>query len=98
MRLETINGPRVIDTIDRALIGLIGATRTPGIYEVGPWRIKVTSSHGHSTAVFPAPDAVIHRLHACLTAYEADTDKREYKRIFRNEVDDIWVCECTNES
>jgi len=68
MRLETINGPRVIDTIDRALIGLIGATRTPGIYEVGPWRIKVTSSHGHSTAVF------------------------------RNEVDDIWVCECTNES
>lgn len=98
MRLETISGPRVIDTIDRALIGLIGATRTPGIYEVGHWRIKVTSSRGHSTAVSPAPDAVIHRLCACLTAYEADTDKWEYKRIFRNEIDDIWVCECTNES
>ena len=98
MRLETINGPRVIDTIDRALIGLIGATRAPGIYEVGPWRIKVTSSHGHSTAVSPAPDAVFHRLRACLTAYEADTGKWEYKRVFRNEVDDIWVCECTNES
>lgn len=30
--------------------------------------------------------------------YEADTDKWEHKRIFRNEVDDLWVCECTNES
>lgn len=98
MRFETIDGARVIDTIDRALIGLIGATHTPGVYKVGSWRIKVTSSYGHSTAVLPTPDAVIHRLHACLTAYEADTDKWEYKRIFRNEVDDLWICECANES
>lgn len=98
MRLETITDCRVIDIIDRALIGLIGETHAPGVYEVGSWRIKVTSSHGHSTAVLPTPDAVIHRLYACLTAYEADTNKWEYKRIFRNAVDDIWVCECTNES
>lgn len=43
-------------------------------------------------------DAVIHRLHACLTAYEADTDKWEYKRMFRNEFNDLWICECANES
>lgn len=36
--------------------------------------------------------------HACLTAYEADTDKWEYKRIFRNEFNDLWICECANES
>lgn len=98
MRLETITDCHVIDIIDRALIGLIGETHAPGVYEVGSWRIKVTSSYGHSTAVLPAPDAVIHRLYAGLTAYEAVTDKWEYKRIFRNEVNDIWVCECTNES
>ena len=98
MRLVAIDGHHVIDTIDRALMCLIGTIHTPGVYEAGSWRIKVTSSHGSSTAVLPAPDAIIHRLHACLTAYEADTDKWEYKRIFRNEVDDLWVCECTNES
>nr|DAW59943.1 MAG TPA: hypothetical protein [Caudoviricetes sp.] len=36
--------------------------------------------------------------HACLTAYEAETEKWIYKRTFRNEFDDLCVCECTNES
>lgn len=47
---------------------------------------------------FPAPDDVVHRLHACLTAYEADTRNWEYKRIFRDEDKGLWVCECANES
>ena len=98
MPLETVDSCRIIDAIDQALMDLIGAIHAPGVYEAGSWRIKVTSSHGHSTAVLPAPDAVIHRLHACLTAYEADTDKWEYKRIFRNEFNDLWICECANES
>lgn len=98
MTLETVGSYLIIDAVDRALMSLIAANRNPGIYKAGTWRITVTSFHGNSTAVFPAPDDVAHRLHACLTAYEADTGNWEYKRVFRDDVENLWVCECTSES
>ena len=98
MKLETVGGYRIIDAVDQVLMSLIAANRTPGIYKAGTWRIKVTSFRGDSTAVFPAPDNVANRLHACLTAYEADTGNWEYKRVFRDDLENLWVCECTNES
>lgn len=70
MKLETVGGYHIIDAVDRALMSLVGANRTPGVYKAG----------------------------ACLTAYEADTGNREYKRIFRDEDKGLWVCECANES
>lgn len=95
MKLETVGGHHVIDAVDQALMI---ANRTPGVYTAGTWSIKATSFHGNSTAVFPAPDDVAHKLHACLTAYEVDIGNREYKRVFRDDVENLWVCECANES
>lgn len=98
MLLETADTNHVFYALDRTLMKLIQCIRTPSVYKAGDWLIKVTSYEGHSTAVLPAPEIIADRLHACLTAYEAETEKWVYKRTFRNEFDDLWVCECTNES
>lgn len=98
MQLKAAGSEHIIDVLDQALIGLINSIRTPSVYKAGDWIIKVTSADGHSTAVLPTPEYIAERLHACLTAYEADTGRYEYKRVFRNEFNDLWVCECANES
>lgn len=61
MKLETVGGYHVIDAVDQALMGLIIANRTPGVYAAG-------------------------------------TCSGEYKRVFRDDVENLWVCECANES
>lgn len=98
MRLETADDSHIIYTLDRTLMQFIQSVRGPSVYKAGVWRIKVTSSDGHSTVVLSAPGIFSDRLHACLTAYAAETGKYAYKRTFRNEFDDLWVCECTHES
>ena len=98
MQFKAAASEHIIDVLDQALIALINSIRMPSVYKAGDWNIKVTSADGCSTAVLPAPEYIKERLHACLTAYEADTGMYEYKRVFRNEFNDLWVCECTNES
>ena len=98
MLLETVCGYHVIDALDRALMDLLNGIHGPGVYKARDWIVNVTSFGGSSTAVLSAPGSIADRLHACLTAYAADTEKHEYKRIFRDNFQALWVCECTNES
>lgn len=98
MQLKAAGSEHIIDVLDQALIALISSISMPAVYKAGDWNIKVTSADGYSTAVLSASEFIADKLHACLTAYEADTGMYEYKRVFRNEFNDLWVCECINES
>jgi hypothetical protein len=95
---EPIIDINIVHALDRALIDLLTSIRSPSVYKAGAWYIKVTSFGGYSTAVLPAPESVADRLNACLTAYRAATRNREYKRVFRDEFDSLWVCECSHEN